>query len=66
MILTNTNNYKCVDDLPLVMSVEVVAAVLGIGKNTAYDLVRAEKIKTVKVGRQYRIPKDALLEHINS
>ena len=52
--------YTTYDQLPLIMSVEEMAEILGIGRNTAYDLVRKRKIKSVHVGRQIRITKEAL------
>ena len=55
---------KNTDDLPLVLTISDVSKVLGIGKNTAYDLVRGGVIKSVRVGRQIRVPKSALLEFL--
>lgn len=54
-----------VDDLPLVLTVSDISEILGIGKNTAYDLVRSGAIKSVRVGRQIRVPKSAFLEFIS-
>ena len=53
------------DDLPLVLTVSDVSKILGIGKNTAYDLIRSGAIKSVRVGRQIRVPKAAFLEFIS-
>ena len=50
------------DDLPLFLTVPQAAAVLGIGRNTAYDMVRCGRIRSVRLGRQIRIPKAALNE----
>lgn len=58
------SNYKKVSDLPLVLSVDDLARVLGIGKNTAYDLVRSGRIKSLRVGHQIRISKSALLDFL--
>lgn len=55
---------KNTDDLPLVLTVFDVSKVLGIGKNTAYDLVRSGTIKSIRVGRQIRVSKSALLEFL--
>ena len=52
--------YTTYDQLPLIMSVEEMAEILGIGRNTAYDLIRKRKIKGVHVGRQIRVTKEAL------
>ena len=32
--------------------------ILGIGRNTAYELVRSGKIRGIRVGKQIRIPKE--------
>ena len=55
-----SKKYTSIEQLPLVLSVEQLAAVLGIGINTAYDLVRSKSIRSLHIGRQYKIPKDAL------
>ena len=54
------SEYTSLDQLPLVLTVEQLAAVLGIGINNAYELVRSECIRSVRIGRQYKIPKNAL------
>jgi excisionase family DNA binding protein len=48
----------------MVLTVEQAAHVLKIGKNTAYDLVRSGQIRSVRIGRQIRIPKSALMEFL--
>lgn len=52
------------DDLPLTLRVEELIPVLGIGRNTAYDLVRSGQIRSIRIGRQLRIPKDAVLDFL--
>ena len=59
---SSTNTYTDFQSLPLFLSVDELTEVLNIGKNTAYDLVRSGKIKSMRVGRQIRIPKESLLE----
>ena len=51
-------------DLPLSLRVEDLMPILDIGRNTAYSLVRSGQIRSVKVGRQLRIPRDALVEFL--
>lgn len=48
------------DALPLFLTIPQVAAVLGVGRNTAYSMVRSGQLRSVRVGRQIRVPKDAL------
>ena len=52
------------DDLPLTLRVEELIPVLGIGRNTAYDLVQSGQIRSIWIGRQLRIPKDAVLDFL--
>ena len=61
-----SNNYTKISDLPLVLSVHDLARVLGIVKNTAYDLVRSGRIKSPRVGHRIRITKSALLDFLKS
>ena len=38
--------------------------ILDIGRNTAYELVRSGKIRSIKVGRQIRVPRDAVVDFL--
>ena len=57
--------YNSIDELPLVLRVEDLMPILDIGRNTAYELVRSGQIRSVKVGRQLRIPRNAIIEFLN-
>ena len=50
--------------LPLVLKVEDLMPILQIGRSAAYTLVRSGQIYSVRVGRSYRIPRDALEEYL--
>lgn len=50
---------------PLVFDVDQLAKILSIGKNMAYELVRSGQVRSIKVGRCYRIPKAAIDEFLN-
>ena len=52
------------EDLPLVLRVEDLMPLLSIGRNTAYDLVRSGQIRSFRIGRCYRIPKDSVVEYL--
>ena len=45
---------------PATMSVEAAARVLGIGRQTAYELVRRGEIPVLRLGRRLLVPKVAL------
>ena len=52
------------DDLPLTLRVEELMPILGIGRNTAYELIRSSQIRSIRIGRQLRVPKDAVLDFL--
>ena len=52
--------YTSLEQLPIMLSVDQLAAALGIGRNTAYDLVRSGQIQSTRIGHQIRICKSAL------
>lgn len=58
------NKLECVEELPLVLRVEDLIPLLSIGRNTAYDLVRSGQIRSIKIGRCYRIPREAVTEYL--
>ena len=58
------NKYRSFDELPLTLRVEDLMPILGIGRNTAYELVRSGKIRSIRIGRQLRIPKDAIQDYL--
>ena len=53
------------DNLPVVLSVQQLAEVLQIGRNSAYDLVKSGQIRSIRIGRTSRIPQSALFDYLN-
>jgi excisionase family DNA binding protein len=41
-----------------------LAKMLNIGRNTAYELVRAKIVPSMKIGRQVRISKHSVIAYI--
>lgn len=60
------NKYRSFDELPLTLRVEDLMPVLHIGRNTAYELVNSGQIKSIRVGRQIRIPKAEILRFLEA
>lgn len=58
--------YKNENDLPLVLTVAEVKAILRIGTNSAYDLMNSGEFRTVKVGKQIRVSRSVFLEWLMS
>jgi excisionase family DNA binding protein len=52
--------------IPLVLTVNQLADILGVGRNTAYGIVRSGQIPSVRVGRQIRISRGALMDFLNT
>ena len=50
--------------LVVIFAPKEVADILHVGKNTTYDLIRSEKIKSIRIGHNIRIPKNSLLEFL--
>lgn len=48
-----------------VLTVTELQEILSIGRNTAYQLLRSGAIPSIRVGRKYRIPKDAVLHYLS-
>ena len=60
------NANRIPDNLPLVLSVPELASVLHIGRNAAYELVNSGTIRSIRIGKNIRIPQSALLDYLNS
>ena len=55
---------KMFSKYPDVVSVSELMDMLHIGKNTAYELLQSGKIKSIKIGKKYRIPKSFVIEYL--
>ena len=57
---------KSIESLPLLMSVSDAQNALGLGRNSIYALLRSGRLKSIRVGRIYKIPRAALEEYLSS
>ena len=58
--MTNTiNNYR---DLPLTLRADDIAAVLGISRAGAYNLMNSKGFPTIRIGRRMVVPRDKFVE----
>lgn len=48
----------------LIMEIDGLCEMLGIGKNTAYQLLNDQEIDAFKVGTVWKIPKKSVEEYI--
>ena len=54
------------DDYGDVLSAKDVQDILGIGRNKAYELLQSGIIKSFKIGREIKIPKQCLKDYIDN
>ena len=62
--MKKTTVYRSIEEVPLVLTIDDLMAVLNIGRNSAYDLVRSGRIKSFRVGTQIRIPRQAVADFL--
>ena len=55
---------KIFANYPDVVSINELMKMLNIGRNTAYSLLQSGEVKSIKIGKQYRIPKKFVLEYL--
>jgi excisionase family DNA binding protein len=47
------------------LTVKELAAILRVGRDAAYKLVHEKAVPVIRLGRQFRIPRAALIEQMN-
>lgn len=47
-----------------ILTVEELMELLYIGKNTAYQLLNSGEIRAFRIGRVWKIPKEAVREYV--
>ena len=57
-------DYRGARTKALLLTVKEAAALMRIGRDTTYALVAQRRIPCVKLGKQIRIPRDALIAHL--
>ena len=56
--------YKNFESMPFVLTVGDIADTLAIGRNKAYDFVNSGRIKALKLGNHYRIPRENFISFL--
>jgi len=51
---------------PDVVSVAQMQKMLSIGRNTAYDLLKENKIQSIRIGRVHKIPKVNIIKYLHN
>lgn len=52
------------NDYPDIVSIKQMMIMLKIGRNTAYNLINTNQIKSIKIGRIHKIPKVNIIKYI--
>ena len=55
-------NYTSLDQLPITLSANQVAQVLGISRANAYTLMHTKGFPTIQIGKRMVVPKNKLIE----
>ena len=58
------STYKTYDELPLFLSAEIVAKVLGISISSTYELKHEASFPTLRVGSRMVVPKEKFIEWV--
>ena len=46
------------------LTIRELCSILNIGRNTAYTLIKAKKLKAFKIGKNWKIPASSVEEYI--
>jgi len=50
--------------MPLLLTINQVAALLNIGRTKTYEIIRSNKMKSIKVGSRRLVPRDAVERYV--
>ena len=54
------------DQLPLLLNVKQLAALLGVSDSSVYELIEEEDFPSLRIGKRIVIPKEELIKWITS
>ena len=58
-------NQELFTNYPDILSVAQLMEMLQIGKILAYKLIESKNIKAIKIGREYKVLKNSIIDFIN-
>lgn len=53
------------NDYPDILSVDDLQNILRIGRSAAYNLLKGNRIKTLRIGNRYIIPKQSVINFLD-
>ena len=57
-------NEEMFSGYPDVLNIEQLQSALNIGRSTAYQIIKDNSLKSMRIGNNIRIPKKYLLEYV--
>lgn len=63
--MTETMTYTSLDQLPVAVQAEDIAAVLGISRAGAYTLMRSKGFPTIFIGKRMVVYRDKFIQWMN-
>lgn len=58
------NELRMIDNYPDVLTPDEVKTILSIGRNAIYSLLKSGELKSLRIGKLYRIPKKYLMDYL--
>ena len=58
--------FRKVEELPLVLTPAEISGLLGISRNTAYELLHSKDFPAFRIGKQYRVSRERFLTWLDS
>ena len=57
--------FRKVEELPLVLTPAEISGLLGISRNTAYELLHSKDFPAFRIGKQYRVSLERFVAWLN-
>ena len=57
--------FRKVEELPLVLTPAEISGLLGISRNTAYELLHSKDFPAFRIGKQYRVSRERFVAWLN-
>lgn len=53
-------------EYPDIVRIDEIQCMLQIGRNSVYDLLKQNLIKSIKIGKKYIVPKQAVIDFVKT
>ena len=64
--MSSLDTYMSYNAVPVLMTVEEMARLLRVSRNTAYSLIKDNKVAHITVGKQIRIPRENVFHMLST